>query len=126
MDRPDFLKLGVFLLGLSSIILSSLALHMYLFEDTVHRGKLDAWCYVDENNLIVVMNARTEVSDVKVMSKDRQVICSFEKIPKGSEEICDVNSTGLFLIVYEGGKEVVTCQRPREIVPVPAEKRIID
>ena len=113
MSSIDFLKLGVFLLGISALILASIALHSYL---THSRAYERFWAYCDFNTVII--RANDDLRDVSVLDVNGTLICSFDEIPKGSDKICKVSREGVYRVVSGREERAVIC-RSSPIAPKP-------
>ncbi len=110
----DFLKLGVFLLGISALILASIVLHAYLTRPLGPYEKF--WAYCDFNTVII--RANEDLRNVSVLDVNGTLICSFDEIPKGSDKICKVGREGVYRVVSGREERAVICRSP--IAPTPA------
>ncbi len=115
MGPIDFLKLGVFLLGISALILASIALHFYL---TQPRGPYEKfWAHCDFNTVIV--RANEDLRNVSVLDVNGTLICSFDEIPKGSDKICKVSEEGIYRVVLGKEERAIICRSPIAPTSVP-------
>ena len=119
MAGRDLLRIGVLLIGISSIVLAILAAHFYfniLIREARPPVQAPFHVYCDQG--VVVISARSPLSGVIVMDANRTVICSFDEVPEGSDEICRVGEDGIYLVVAGGRKRAVVCRSPPEVVTV--------
>ncbi|MCD6403180.1 MAG: hypothetical protein J7K98_02540 [Candidatus Aenigmarchaeota archaeon] len=109
----DIFRIGIFLLGVSSIIFASIAVHWYYkiqkFENNFKPQLFHAYC----NDKTIIIHANEKLENVSVMDANKNIICEFETIPKNSDEICFTNSTGTFLIKHGNLKKAVICYETR-------------
>ena len=113
----DLLKIGVFLLGISGIIISLLAYDIY--STSKERGeyyKKPFYAHCSEKAIII--NARETLENIEILDNQAQVICNFDKILAGSEELCFVDVFGFYVVQAEDRKDVVKC-REWAIPPIP-------
>jgi hypothetical protein len=105
MGPVDFLKLGVFLLGISALILASIALHFYL---TQPRGPYERfWAYCNFNTVII--RANEDLRNVSVLDVNGSLICNFDEIPKGSDRVCRVGGDGVYRVISGREERAVVC-----------------
>ena len=118
IKKLDLLKIGVFLIGVSMLIIAIVLLQLYVntVSNSWEPPKLDAWG--DSSNDVIVITARDTLTNVVVKDKNGTILCKFDKINKGSQEICPVNCPGVFTVESNGIKRVVTCYEIKELKPI--------
>jgi len=123
-NKFDLLKIGVFLIGVSGIILSFIALNFYsMMYKMQQENKQLFYAYCSEKTIII--NAREQLQSVEVLNNQSQVVCRFDKIPAGSEELCIVEADGFYVVEAENRKDVVEC-RPSQIAGETSPQSVID
>ena len=113
----DILKLGVLLLGVSALIVTMLAVHAYYRTLQYSSAQENFLAYCSFNTIVV--HANDELKDVKIFRSNGTLVCEIEEIPRGSDEVCNVDSDGVYLVQVGNLKRAVTCSRP----PYPPEGR---
>jgi hypothetical protein len=115
----DLLKIGIFLLGISAIIFAVIAVHWYMkIQTTWWKPPRQASFYAYCEDGVIIVSARQDLTDVKVTDKEGNVVCEFDGIRANSEEICNANATGVFLVIHEDTKKAVTCREFKTVQPV--------
>jgi len=110
MGKPDLLRLGVLLLGISALITASVILHAYYTGTIRSAPKERFYSYCNFNTVII--HANEELKDVRVLKPDGVAICDIKRIVSGSDEICSVPSEGVYVVQAGDVKRAVTCQMP--------------
>ena len=115
IGKIDLLRIGVFLIGISMLIISIILLqwHIRAMTNYWEPPKLDAWG--DSSNNVIIITARDTLTNVVVKDKNGTVLCKFDKINKGSQEICPVSCPGIFTVESDGIKRVVTCYKIEKV-----------
>ncbi len=105
----DFLKIGMFLLGISALILATIALHAYLRGLSRDTTENLFFAYCQQGTIVIHANA--DLENLYVYDVNQTPLCHFARIPKNSEDICDVSSINstTYLISVDSFKRVVTC-----------------
>ena len=118
-QKVDLLRVGILLLGISAIVFAGIALHWYYKIQTEKPWKSSIptfWARCEEKTIVI--EAREDLKNVLVKNNLGNTICSFNTIKKGSDEICFVNSTGVFTVETNDTKKAVTCRETKEIVAI--------
>lgn len=105
----DLLKIGIFLLGISGIIISFIALKIYFKIERAEENSRQFFSYCSDKNIIINAN-RESLDDVKILDAQNKSVCAFDKISANSEELCVVDSYGFFAIQTEDKKDIVECR----------------
>ena len=122
--RSDFSKLSSLILALGVLLIGIAAIGFYLeLKKSTERGSTISeplWARCVENAIIIT--AREDLSDVVVRAKGVE-LCRFDRIAKGSEEVCyldgrSLNETRVFVVEAGNVKKAVVCYQP--VKPVPA------
>lgn len=105
----DLLKIGMFLLGISALILSGIALHAYLRSLNEEPYSSPFYAYCQQGNIII--QANQDLDNISVYDTKQNMFCHFNQIPRTSEELCDVNDVNSTMFVVESplSKKVVSC-----------------
>jgi len=99
LEKIDLLKIGVFLIGISTFIISIILLHMYITQQQRYET-IDFYvnCLKDSKGFSIIVDAySTDLKSVKVIY-DNNTICEFIEIPKRSQEVCKVSEEGTYII----------------------------
>ena len=108
MKTLDYLsKVGILLIGIALIILASIAVHAYItfLQHSQRTSPFTAYCAYNA----VVIHAHQELRDVKVVDNRSSILCSFDRIPEDSEELCVVGGEGVYVVQVGERKDVVEC-----------------
>jgi len=108
MKALDYLsKMGILLIGIALIILASIAVHAYItfLQHSQRTTPFTAYCAYNA----VVIHAYQELRDVKVVDNRSSILCSFDRIPEDSEELCMVGGEGVYVVQVGERKDVVEC-----------------
>jgi hypothetical protein len=113
----DVARAGVLLIGVALIIIAALAVYAYLdIRRTYPPAELppfSAYCHDD----VVVVSARVDLRDVKVMDADGRVYCTFASIKAGAEKLCRVGNATAYLVEAGDFSRAVLCYRPVPAIP---------
>lgn len=93
------LKVGVFLIGISALIISIILLHMYITQQQKYDIK-DFYvnCLKEPKGFSITIDAySTDLKNVRVIN-DNITLCEFIEIPKRSQEVCKVSGEGTYII----------------------------
>ncbi len=117
----DLLKVGVFLIGISLLIISSIIVLVYfktLRYESI-RSFTTATC--DYENNVIIIYAREDIKDVKIIDINNNTYCAFGYIKRQNNEICKINvsKSTIYLLIYDNNKKVVKCYKPKYIKPPP-------
>jgi len=108
----DLSKIGILLIGISLLIIASLAVHWYLtFIQRLPPSSISLFNAYYSHNAIVI-HANVELTGVQVHDNRSRQICSFDRIPRGSEELCVVGAPGAYIVKVGDHKDVVECWPP--------------
>lgn len=114
----DLMRIGVLLIGVSLMVFAALAVHMYFFRIMAapyQQRPFSAYC----DDMAIVISASRDISDVRVLDNQTRVVCSFDKIPAGSEELCLVDSHGFYVVQSGDYNDVVRCEQRAFVEPKP-------
>ncbi|GEM_PF-925492 len=125
----DLGKIGLLLIGISTLI-ASIVLTSWYYEMTkrnipYYEESFSAYCSQKGNGTFIIINAISTIYDVVVQNINNETLCYFQKINKGSSEICKVNNyNSLYIISTKNQKKVVECfiylpAPPREPIILP-------
>ncbi|MCS7125936.1 MAG: hypothetical protein NZ929_03395 [Aigarchaeota archaeon] len=120
----DLAKLGVLLIGIALIIIASVFLHFYVtylsktFQTSYMVRPFTSHCSFSR---VIIIEAHQELRDIRVFDNSSNLICSFDKIVKNSEEMCNVKYYGVYMVQHTEFKDVVECS-----IPVVTEPRSVD
>jgi hypothetical protein len=107
---------GVLLIGVALIIIAVLAVYVY-FDTRMKYPPAEppfyAYCYDD----VVVVSARVDLRDVKVIDADGRVYCTFASIKAGAEKLCRVGNATVYLVESGDFSRVAQCYRPVPVIP---------
>lgn len=113
----DILRVGVLLLGISALIVALLAVHAY-YRSILQYPPAQEIFYAYCNYNTVIVHANDDLRNVSVFSSNGTLICRLDEISKGSDEVCNVNSQGVYIVQAGNLKRAVTCSTP----PYPPSK----
>jgi len=115
----NLLGVGLLLLGVAAVVAVGIALHAYFTTQTSYRPPppqpFTAYC----RNSVVVISAYEDLTNVQVLDVNGTAVCTFDKIGRGSDEICRVKGAGIYVVVAGGLKKAVDCLPPP--APSPAD-----
>ncbi|MCL7394765.1 MAG: hypothetical protein LZ161_00855 [Thaumarchaeota archaeon] len=103
----DLMKIGILLIGISAIIIASLATHVYLTQSLRQQPPLTAYCY----DMAIVITAGKELRDVRILDNRSSILHTFPRIPAGSQEFFIVPSEGVYAVQANDYKVVVHCMK---------------
>jgi len=66
---------------------------------------------------VVVVSARVDLSDVKVVDVDGRVYCTFASIKAGAEKLCKVGNATAYLVESGDFSRAAQCYRPVPVIP---------
>lgn len=120
-NTADLLRIGIFFLGISALMFAGIAIHWYYTIQVQQPWKPTIpsfWARCEEKTIVI--EAMEDLRNITVKDTNGNMICEFNFIHKGSDEICFVNTTGLFVVEVDGIKKVVTCREisSKPIVPL--------
>ncbi len=121
--RLDLLKLGVFLIGISLLIISSVFVLIYLKTTTITKtfGPPAITASCDYENNVIIIYAMKDVRNVEIIDINNNTYCTFDYIKGQNNEICKINvsKSNIYQLIYDNNKKVVKCYKPRYIKPLP-------
>jgi hypothetical protein len=113
----DVARVGVLLIGVALIIIAALAVYAYLdIRKTYPPAEpppFSAYCH----DGVVVVSARIDLRDVKVVDADGRVYCTFASIKAGAEKLCRVGNATVYLVEAGDFSRAVFCFRPVPVTP---------
>ena len=122
--RSEVFRLSSVILAVGVLLIGIAAIGFYLeIKKSMERGggiQEPLWARCVENAIIIT--AREDLSGVVVSAKGEE-LCRFDRIVKGSEEVCyldkkSLNETRVFVVSAGEIKKAVVCYQP--VKPVPA------
>ncbi len=115
----DLLKIGVFLIGISLLIISSVIVLIYL--KTTFRQEIAITASCDYENDVIIIYAMKDVRNVKIIDINNNTYCAFDYIKRQNNEICKINvsKSTIYQLIYDDNKKVIKCYKPRYIKPPP-------
>ena len=110
----DLWKIGVFLIGVSAVVISAIALHLYfrVYSEAPYKPQ-DFYAYCQDKTIII--SANKDLTDVEVLDNQSKVVCGFPRINANSDELCSVDSIGIYQVKYESLKKIVSCREAAEL-----------
>lgn len=113
----DLSKIGILLIGVALIVIAVIAMHFYTTYviPQISRPWLVPQFYAYCRYKTIVIHADRDLADIKVLDNRSNQLCLFEKIPAGSEEICNVESYGIYIVQVGDHKRVVECVEEKVI-----------
>jgi len=117
----DLLKTGVFLIGISMLIISFIAVHFY-----IRSLKYDTWkppefySYCSSEDGAIVISAEKTISNITVENSTGYIFCKINEIKAGSDDLCFIgrNATGIFLVKTPSTQKVVRCYSIEVVRPI--------
>lgn len=104
----NMLQAGVLLFGVASFIVSLVIVHFYFsMISGFNSGQPDFSASCERS--VVQISAYKQLGEVKVADAGGNVVCSFQSISAGSDEICYTKATGMLTVVSGNLKKVVNC-----------------
>ncbi len=133
MSKIDLNKLGnlgLFLLGISGVITSSLLIYNTFFAGTQPvkpKPYLSAFCERANNQTVIVLRAYNgEFRNIKVYDLEGKLVCELNKVSDNYENVCVTNESGIFRITTDGVQKIVNCVYNYDIKEAsPVERKII-
>ncbi|MCF3653793.1 MAG: hypothetical protein L2C94_006510 [Aigarchaeota archaeon] len=116
----DLSKIGVLLIGVALIVIAAIIVHFYITYaiPQISRPWPTSQFYAYCRHKTIVIHADRDLTDIRVLDNRSNQLCLIEKIPAGSEEICPVESYGMYLVQVGDYKRVVECIEEKAMVPV--------
>jgi hypothetical protein len=108
---------GVLLIGVALIIIAVLAVYVYLDARRTYPPAEPPPFYADCRGDVVVVSARVDLRDVKVVDVDGRVYCTFASIKAGAEKLCKVGNATAYLVETDDFSRAVFCYRPVPVIP---------
>ncbi|GEM_PF-6371675 len=102
---------GIVLLGIAALIIALLAVHFYvtsLLSRPPDMLRSDFHAYCEYGTVIIHANARLD--GVKVMDARGNLICRLPEVPAGSDEVCEVGGSGVYVVESGRAKRAVVCR----------------
>ncbi len=110
-------NVGMLLIGVGFIIFAVVAVSIYLDTKKMYSPPepppLSAYCH----DGYMVISARVDQKDVKVVDPDGKVYCTFTSIKAGAEKLCRVGNATVYLVESGDFSRVVQCFRPVPVIP---------
>lgn len=110
MQKFDALKIGILLLGIAAIAIAGTITHFYIKQVLLNDNEFKPSAfsaYCSDNTIIIT--AFQDLQNISVLSKEEKTICSFPKIKKNFDELCNAKQKGIFIIKNNDGKKIVEC-----------------
>jgi hypothetical protein len=73
--------------------------------------------YTNCHDGVVVVSARVDLRDVKVVDADGRIYCTFASIKAGAEKLCRVGNATAYLVEASNFSRAVLCYRPVPVIP---------
>ena len=108
---------GVLLIGVALIIIAVLAVYVYLDTRKTYPPAEPPPFYAHCHDGVVVVSARVDLRDVKVVDADGRVYCTFTSIKAGAEKLCRVGNASAYLVEAGDFSRAVFCFRPVPATP---------
>jgi len=108
---------GVLLIGMALIIIAVLAVYVYLDARRTYPPAEPLPFYADCRGDVVVVSARVDLRDVKVVDVDGRVYCTFASIKAGAEKLCRVGNATAYLVESGDFSRAAQCYRPVPVIP---------
>jgi hypothetical protein len=114
----DAARVGVLLIGVALIIIAVLAVYVYFDTRMKYPPAEPPPFYAHCHDAVVMISARVDLKDVKVVDADGNVYCTFPSIKAGAEKLCRVGNATAYLVEAGDNSRAVFCYRP--VPPIPA------
>jgi hypothetical protein len=108
---------GVLLIGVALIIIAVLAVYVYLDTRKTYPPAEPLPFYAYCHDGVVMVSARVDLRDVKVVDADGRVYCTFTSIKAGAEKLCRVGNATAYLVEAGDFSRAVFCFRPVPVTP---------
>jgi hypothetical protein len=108
---------GVLLIGVALIIIAVLAVYVYLDTRKTYPPAEPLPFYTNCHDGVVVVSARVDLRDVKVVDADGRIYCTFASIKAGAEKLCRVGNATAYLVEASNFSRAVLCYRPVPVIP---------
>jgi hypothetical protein len=109
---------GVLLIGMALAVIAVLAVYVYLDTRRTYPPAEPLPFYAHCHHDVVVVSARVDLRDVKVVDVDGRVYCTFASIKAGAEKLCRVGNATAYLVESGDFSRVAQCYRPVPVIPV--------
>lgn len=118
----DLSKIGVLLIGVALIVIAAIIVHFYITYaiPQMFRPWPASPFYAYCRHKTIVIHADRDLTDIRVLDNRSNQLCLFERILAGSEEICPVESYGMYMIQVGDYKRVVECIEEKAMAPMTA------
>jgi len=108
---------GVLLIGMAFAVIAVLAVYVYLDTRRTYPPAEPLPFYAHCHGDVVVVSARVDLRDVKVVDADGRVYCTFASIKAGAEKLCRVGNATAYLVESGDFSRVAQCYRPVPVIP---------
>ncbi|MGC9079376.1 MAG: hypothetical protein ACP5G1_01410 [Nanopusillaceae archaeon] len=113
-DTEALKKMGIFLIGLSLLIIAIVAVLFYQLvsnKSSVYESNYYVYCNKEQlDGYYIIINAYNDLRDVVVKNVNDTIFCTFDYIPKGSERVCFVgNSPGIYIVKSGYYEKIANC-----------------
>jgi hypothetical protein len=108
---------GVLLIGVALIIIAVLAVYVYLDTRKTYPPAEPLPFYAHCHDGVVMISARVDLRDVKVVDADGRIYCTFTSIKAGAEKLCRVGNATAYLVETGDFSRAVFCFRPVPVTP---------
>jgi hypothetical protein len=108
---------GVLLIGVALIIIAVLAVYVYLDTRKTYPPAEPLPFYAHCHDGVVMISARVDLRDVKVVDADGRIYCTFTSIKAGAEKLCRVGNATAYLVETGDFSRAVFCFRPVPATP---------
>jgi hypothetical protein len=108
---------GVLLIGVALIIIAVLAVYVYLDTRKTYPPAEPLPFYAHCHDGVVMISARVDLRDVKVVDADGRIYCTFTSIKAGAEKLCRVGNASAYLVEAGDFSRAVFCFRPVPVTP---------
>lgn len=109
----DLMRIGVLLIGISAIIVASLAVHMYLTHFVRQQPPFTAYC----SDMVIIITAGRDLENIKILDNRSSTLHTFPRIPAGSQEFFVIPSQGVYAVQAGDHKVVVHCVNAQTLPP---------
>jgi len=106
----DISKIGILMIGVALLVIAGIAVHFYItFLQRVPPPSppppFHAYCRYNA----VIIHANQDLENLEVLDNRSMRLCSFDRIRAGSEELCAVGGSGLYVVQAGEYKKIVEC-----------------
>jgi len=108
----DLSRIGLLMVGVALVVFAGLAIHFYVTFILQRMPPVPPvpepfYAYCRWN--AVLIHANQELRGLRVLDNRSNVICSFERIAAGSDELCMVGGRGFYAVQVGDSKKIVEC-----------------